>query len=144
MLARIILTTLFAAAPLSVQALTETTAQTGSNPDTTFLSRAPIDPGDQFVDIRVLRNFDETITLGTDRETGAALYPHRSVALSYRVDCVANRLAVSEWQMFGGNLATGQIVWNQKNSGKLGFIDAVNPEMRAVMRSACATNTVLR
>ncbi len=144
MLARIILTTLFASAPLSVQALTETAAQTGSNPDTTFLSRAPIDAGDQFVDIRVLRNFAETITLGTDPETGAALYPHRSVALSYKVDCDANRLAVSEWQMFGGNLATGQIVWNQKNSGKLGFIDAVNPEMRAVMRSACATNTVLR
>ncbi len=144
MLARIILTTLFAAAPLSVQALTETTAQTGSNPDTTFLSRAPIDPGDQFVDIRVLRNFAETITLGTDPETGAALYPHRSVALSYKVDCDANRLAVSEWQMFGGNLATGQIVWDQTNSGKLGFIEAVDAEMRAVMRSACATNTVLR
>ncbi len=144
MLARIILTTLFAAAPLSVQALTETAAQTGSNPDTTFFSRAPIDAGEQFVDIRVLRNFAETITLGTDPETGAALYPHRSVALSYKVDCDANRLAVSEWQMFGGNLATGQIVWDQTNSGKLGFIEAVDAEMRAVMRSACATNTVLR
>lgn len=145
MLTRIILTTLFAAAPIPVQAATESVALAGSNnSDITFVSRATTDTVDRYVDVQVLRNFADTTTLGNDSETGAPMYPHRSVTLTYKVDCDANRLAVSQWQMFAGNLATGQIVWDQKNTGRLGFIDAVNAEMRAVMRSACATNTVSR
>lgn len=142
MLARITLSALFIAIPLSVQAMTD--IQAGSNPETTFVNRAAADAAERYVDIRVLRNFADGNTLGTDPETGAAMYPHRSKTLSYKVDCIAKRLAVSQWQMFEGEFATGQVVWDQKNSGKLGFIDAVNGEMRAVMRTACVSNTVSR
>lgn len=145
MFARVILTTLFAIAPLHVQAAIESDALSGSNdPDTTFVSRAIANTDDPYVEVRVMRNFADTTTLGDDPVTGAPMYPHRSVTLNYKVDCDANRLAVGEWRMFAGNLATGQIIWDQTNSGSLAFIDAVNAEMRAVMRSACPTNTASR
>ena len=144
MFARIILATLFAAASVSVHAAPEWIWVAGTTSDTTFVSRSAINNETQHVDVQVMRNFAETVTLGNDPETGAPMYPHRSVTLTYKVDCDANRLAVSEWQMYDGNLATGQVIWYQKNVDRLGFIDAVNDEMRAVMRSACATNTVLR
>ena len=144
MFARIIFATLFAAASVSVHAAPEWVALADSESDTTFVNRAMMDQQGLYVDVQVLRNFADTVTLGDNPETGAPMYPHRSVTLTYTVDCEANRLAVSEWQMFDGNLATGELVWDQKNGSGLGFIPAVNPEMRAVMRSACATNTVLR
>lgn len=144
MFARIIFASLFAAASVSVHAAPEWVWVAGTTSDTTFVSRGAMNSDEQYVDIQVMRNFAETVTLGNDPQSGASMYPHRSVTLTYKVDCSANRLAVSEWQMFGGNLATGEAVWNQKNADRLGFIDAVNDEMRAVMRSACATNTVLR
>ncbi|UCH49082.1 MAG: hypothetical protein JSU95_04630 [Betaproteobacteria bacterium] len=129
---------------LSAHAAGEWVALADSNSDTTFVNRSAINRDGQTVDVQVLRNFAETVTLGNDPETGTPMYPHRSVTLTYKVDCDANRLAVSEWQMFDGNLATGGLVWDQKNGADLGFIPAVNAEMYAVMRSACATNTVLR
>ena len=148
MLARIILTALFAAAPLTVQGMTQSVAQSGADTDITFVSLTATDIADQnaaqYADIRVLRNFAATTSLGKDPETGTDIYPHRSVALTYKVDCDANRLAVSQWQMYAGTSATGKIVWDQQNTGRLGFIDAVNAEMRAVMRTACPTNTVSR
>lgn len=145
MFARVVLSMLFATAPLHVQAATESVALSGSNnPDTTFVSRATADSDSPYVDVRVMRDFADTTTLGNDPVTGASMYPHRSVTLNYKVDCSANRLAVSGWQMFAGNLASGQVVWKQKNTGRLGFIDAVNAEMRAVMQSACPTSTASR
>ena len=144
MFARIITATLFATASLSVHAAPEWNWVAGTTSDTTFVSRSAINNETLHVDVQVMRNFSETVTLGNNPETGAAMYPHRSVTLTYKVNCDANRLAVSEWQMFEGNLATGKVIWYQKNVDRLGFIDAVNDEMRAVMRSACATNTVLR
>lgn len=144
MFARIILATLFAAASVSVHAAPEWIWVAGTTSDTTFVSRSAINNETQHVDVQVMRNFAETVTLGNDPETGAPMYPHRSVTLTYKVDCDANRLAVSEWQMYDDNLAAGEVIWYQKNVDRLGFIDAVNDEMRAVMRSACATNTVLR
>lgn len=148
MIARLILSALFVAAPLTVQAMSESVAQFGGDTEMTFVSRTVADTTDQnearYVDIQVLRNFSATNSLGKDPETGSALYPHRSVTLSYKVDCDANRLAVSQWRMFAGTSATGTLVWNQQNTDRLGFIDAVNAEMRAVMRAACPTNTVSR
>jgi len=79
----------------------------------------------------VLRDFSEMITPGTDAETGDPIYPHRSIRLTYKVDCAANRLAMSEWQMFDGNLAQGQVIRDQKNvngvasNGVIHVIDTV-------------------
>ena len=144
MFARIILATLAISASLPVQAAPEWVALAGANADSTFMNRASINGEGQYVDVEVLRDFAETITLGNDSETGVPLYPHRSVRLTYKVDCAANRLAMSEWQMFDGNLAQGQVVWDQKNVNGLAFVAAVDAEMRAVLRSACATTTVAR
>ena len=145
MVARVFIAALFAASPLYVQAVTEPVVPADvSHSELTYVSRASTGTDGRYVDVQVLRNFAGTTTLGNDPETGAAMYPHRSVTLNYKVDCDANRLAVSEWQMFDGYLATGQIVWSQKNTERLGFVDAVNAEMSAVMRSACATSTVYR
>ncbi len=144
MFTRFIFATLALLASVSVQAAPEWVALAGTGSDSTFVNRTALDTDGRYVDVEVLRNFTETITLGSDPESGAPLYPHRSVTLSYKVDCAAARLAVSEWQMFEGNLASGKLVWNQNNAGSLAFLAPVNAEMRAVLRSACATNTVLR
>ena len=144
MFAWVIIATLGATASPSVQDVPEWIWVAGTTSNTTFVSRSAMNSDEQYVDVQVMRNFAETVTLGNDAESGAPMYPHRSVTLTYKVDCDDNRLAVSEWQMYDGNLATGQVIWYQKNVDRLGFIAAVNDEMRAVMRSACATNTVLR
>lgn len=150
MFARKFLATLFSATlPLTVQAASDPATEnwfelSGSNTNTTIVNRSTSGNLGRYVDVQVLRDFNETVTLGNDPATGVPRYPHRSVTLQYTVDCAASRLAVSEWQMFEGNLATGQIVWDQTNRNAQGFVPAVNAEMRAVMRSACATNTVSR
>ncbi|UCD68994.1 MAG: hypothetical protein JSW48_02520 [Betaproteobacteria bacterium] len=138
--ARIIIATLFAIASVSVHATPERVALAGSNSDTTFVNRAAVNNEVQYFDEQVLRNFAETITFSSNAKTGTPMCPHRSVTLTYKVDWDANRLVVGEWQTFDGNPATGQLVWNQKNVGRLDFSDAVDVKMR----TACATNTVLR
>ncbi len=127
-----------------VQAAAERDALTGANPDTTFIKLTAIAAEGRFVDVEVLRDFKDTVTLGTDAQSGAPLYPHRSVTLTYRVDCDASSLAVADWQMFDGNSGQGRRIWNQENRHGLAFLPPVNNEMRAVVRSACATRTVSR
>jgi hypothetical protein len=133
-----------AALTLSVQAATERVALSGSNPGSTLTKLSTVAPQGRFVEVEVLRDFADTVTLGRDAQSGAALYPHRSVTLTYRVDCETSTLAMAEWQMFEGNSGQGQMIWNQENRDGLAFIPAVNPEMDTVLRSACATSTVAR
>ena len=116
----------------------------GTNSDTTLLKRSTVAAEGRFVDVEVLRNFADTITLGSDAQSGAPLYPHRSVALTYKVDCATSTLAMAEWQMFEGNFGQGRLIWDQENRDGLAFVPAVDAEMRAVLRSACATTTVAR
>jgi hypothetical protein len=144
MFLRTALVTLMTTASFGVQAAPEWVALKGANSDATFVNPSSISAQGQFVDVEVLRDFAETITLGNDSKSGAPLYSHRSVTLTYKVDCATNRLAVTEWQMFDGNLGQGQVVWDQTNINGLAFVTAVNAEMRAVLRSACTTTTVWR
>jgi len=132
------------AAPLYVQAAPEWVALEGSDSNTTFVNQVSIDNRGQYVDVDVLRDFPELITLGNDSITNEPLYPHRSVTLNYKVDCASNRLAMNEWQMFEGNLAQGKVIWHQKNINGLAFVTAADSEMRAVLHVACATTTVSR
>ena len=129
---------------LGVQAATAPGALGNPDPATTFVKFAATTPQGSYVDVEVLRDYADTVTLGIDTESGAPLYAHRSVALTYRVDCTAGTLAVADWQMFDGNFGQGQVVWDQENHHGLAFLPAVNNEMRAVLRSACATTTVAR
>jgi len=112
--------------------------------DTSFLDHSSVIALGEYVDANVLRNFDETIVLGTDPVSGAQMYAHRSVKLNYRVDCESRRVALTGWTMFAGNFGGGEVVWANTNWGEPAFINAVDEETRAVMISACAINTASR
>ena len=144
MFATIVLAMVLATSPAYVQAAPKWVALEGSDSNTIFVNQVSTDRQDQYVDVEVLRDFPELITLGNDSITDEPLYPHRSVTLNYKVDCASNRLAMSEWQMFEGNLAQGKVIWHQKNIDGLAFMTAADSEMRAVLHLACATTTVLR
>ena len=141
---RTILASTALAASISVHAAPEWVALSDSMADASFIDRSSLSDTQRYVDVEVLRNFDEIITLGTDPVTGAEMYPHRSVTLDYRVDCDAGKIAMTSWKMFDGNFANGDVVWAATNYGKPAFIDAVDDETRSVLRTACATNTAAR
>lgn len=132
-----------AALSFGVQAATESNPLSAPSSATTLVRSAAATP-ERYVDVEVLRDFADTVTLGNHPKSGAPLYAHRSVTLTYRVDCAAGTLAVADWQMFDGNFGQGQVIWNQQNHHGLAFVPAVNNEMRAVMRSACTTTTAAR
>lgn len=112
--------------------------------DASFIDRSSINPNGMIVNVNVLRNFDQTITLGNDPVTGAPMYSHRSVRLQYVVDCESGKLAISNWKMFDGNFANGNVVWTDSNWGYPQFTVATDGESRAVMASACAAALALR
>jgi hypothetical protein len=109
-----------------------------------FLDRSSINTNGQYVDVEILRNYDESIVLGNDPVSGAPMYAHRSVELSYAVDCEARNVALTGWKMFDGNFGNGHVVWADTNWGKPTFIRASDEESRAVMISACATELAAR
>lgn len=107
--------------------------------DTSFLDHSSYVLEGRYVDVDVMRNFDETVVLGNDPESGAPMYSHRSVKLSYVVDCKARELSLTGWKMFDGNFGNGEIVWADTHWGELNFVRATDEESRAVLISACAT-----
>ena len=110
-----------------------------STADASFIDHSSIVPEGKYVDINVLRNFDETIVLGNDPVTGAPMYSHRSVKLAYVVDCEVREVALTNWKMFDGNFGSGEVVWADTNWGELDFTPAHDEESRSVLISACAT-----
>ena len=104
-----------------------------------FLDRSSINTEGEYVDVEVLRNYDETIVLGNDPVSGEPMYAHRSVELSYAVDCEARKVALTGWKMYDGNLGNGNVVWADTNWGKPTFVRVSDDESRAIMISACAT-----
>lgn len=110
-----------------------------STADASFIDHSSFSLEGKHVDVEVLRNFDETVVLGNDPESGAPMYSHRSVKLAYVVDCEARKVALSNWQMFDGNFGNGEVVWADTNWGELDFTPAHDEESRSVLISACAT-----
>jgi hypothetical protein len=138
---------IFAAAmafSLSATAAPQWAAVSGNNADDTFVDSASYSSQGHLVDVDVLRIFDEQIALGNDPETGEAVYPHRSVKLTYKVNCDARTIAISEWTMFDGSFGDGDVVWDVKVQDTFAFTRANDEETRAVMRSTCATTTASR
>lgn len=145
MITRAILASALLAASISATAAApEWTVLDGNNADYTFFDSASFVKRGQFVEVDVLRNFNEVITLGNDPDTGEAMYPHRSVKLTYKVDCDKGATAMRDWKMFGGSFGNGEVVWADKSWGKPAFNSANDDETRAVVRSTCATNTASR
>jgi hypothetical protein len=129
---------------LSAAAAPQWAAVSGNNADDTFVDRSSYFSQGDLVDVGVLRIFDEQIALGNDPETGKAVYPHRSVKLTYKVNCDAGTIAMSEWTMFDGSFGDGEVVWDVQVQDELAFTGANDEETRAVMRSTCATTTASR
>ena len=132
------------AASISALAAPQWTAVAGNNADDTFVDRSSFTSQGHLIDVDVLRIFDEPVTLGNDADTGEAMYPHRSVKLTYKVNCGTGTIAMSQWTMFDEHFGNGQVVWDHKVQGKLAFTRANDEETRSVLRSTCATNTASR
>lgn len=127
-----------------VHAVPNWVALTDSMADASFIDRAASTSQQRYVDVEVLRNFDQTVVLGNDPASGDALYPHQSVQLRYRVDCGASKLAMTGWKMFDRKFAEGNVIWAIRNQGEPAFLDAVDDESRAVLRTTCTTYTASR
>ncbi|UCD68119.1 MAG: hypothetical protein JSW48_15265 [Betaproteobacteria bacterium] len=116
----------------------------GDIANSTYLDKASVAKHGDFMRADVLRNYDEVITLGNDPVTGADMYPHRSVKVTYHVDCGSGMVAMTSWKMFEGSLGNGEVVWADKLWGKPNLTSANDAETRDVLRSTCATKSVSR
>jgi hypothetical protein len=92
----------------------------------------------------ILRNYPQTIDLGSDPVTGTPWYTHRSVKVQYAVDCVKGLLALNAWQMHSGNFADGAVVWADRYHGPLAYAAPALAEEKAALAAACGTKTALR
>jgi len=147
MFAKAIFSAVFLAATIpaaAADAAPEWIYMTGNNADNTFVDSRSFQKEGNAVEVDVLRNFNKTITLGNDPVTDAVMYPHRSVKVTYKVDCATGSIAMSGWTMYAGNLGNGEAVWADKAWGKLAYTAANDDETRAVLSSSCATNTASR
>lgn len=144
MMKQTLLATVALAASVSVNAAPRWVELPYSIADSSFLDHSSAIVHGEYVDVNVLRNFDDTVVLGTDPVTGADMYSHRSVKLSYRVNCDSLKLSLTGWEMYEGNFGNGDVVWADTNWGKPAYVAAVDDETRAVLISACAINTASR
>jgi len=144
MIKRSILASLALATSVAANAAPKWVELPHSMADTSFLDHSSVISQGDYADVNVLRNFDNTIVVGNDPVSGAAMYSHRSVKLSYRVNCDSRKVALTGWEMYGGNFGSGQVVWANTNRGTPAFVAAVDEETRAVMISACAINIASR
>jgi hypothetical protein len=108
-----------------------------ANNDIALLEAAAVTTAGELVKVRVLRNYDDLVTLGDDPTTRQALYPHRSVALGYLANCEAGKVALDSWQMFSGNSGQGPTVWADRAEA-LEFLPASSAEELAALRGACS------
>jgi hypothetical protein len=144
MITRTVLASLALAASLSANAAPKWVELPYSMADASFLDHSSAVVQGQYVDVNVLRNFDDTVVLGSDPDSGAEMYSHRSVKLHYRVDCDSRKLSLSGWEMFEGNFGDGNVVWATTTWGEPAYLAAADDETRAVLSSACAINTASR
>ena len=139
MFKRTFLTVVAFAVSASVHAAPQWVELPHSLADASFLDRSSINTEGKYVDVEILRNYEETIDLGSDPVSGKAMYVHRSVEVTYAVDCESRKVALTGWKLFDGNFGNGDVVWADTNWGNPAFINASDAETRAVMISACAT-----
>jgi hypothetical protein len=144
MIARSIFASVVLATSISVNAAPQWSVLAGNNADHTFFDSASLAMKGDFVEVDVLRNFNEAITLGNDPETGAPMYTHRSVKVTYTVACDNGAIAMRAWQMFDGSFGNGKVVWADQNWGTPALTAANDDETRSVVGSICPTNTASR
>lgn len=104
-----------------------------------YLDRASVATKGGDMSVRVLRNYEQLVTLGSDPETKEAWYPHRSVKLNYVANCDSGKVALEGWQMFSGNFGDGDTVWADRQFGVPTFVTPSSSEESSVLSAACAT-----
>jgi hypothetical protein len=114
-----------------------------TEPGSAFLDRSTISPAGDDMAVRVMRNHDDTITMGTDPETARPMYPHRSVQITYLVNCKAKTLAFYKWKMYSGNFGEGEVVWADEHPGALVYARPEGSEEKFAIGSACAVRAAL-
>ncbi|HUU73695.1 MAG TPA: surface-adhesin E family protein [Burkholderiales bacterium] len=144
MIYRSLFTAIALSASISANAAPEWTLVAGNVGDQTFLDSSSVEKRGDVVQVEVLRNYDQIITLGNDPVTGDEMYAHRSVKLTYQVDCGKGLIAMSGWKMFEGSHANGDVVWADQTWGNQNFTNTNDDETRSVVRSTCAINTAAR
>jgi hypothetical protein len=114
-----------------------------TEPGSAFLDRSTISPAGDAMAVRVMRNHDDTITMGSDPETGRPMYPHRSAQIAYLVDCKATTLALYKWKMYSGNFGEGEVVWADEHPGAPIYVRPESSEEKFAIGSACAVRAAL-
>ena len=141
---RLVLAVAVLSASVSAHAAPEWSLVAGNIGDQTFLDTGSFQKDGDIVQVNVLRSYDETIPLGNDPVTGDEMYAHRSVKLTYQVDCEKGMIAMSGWKMFEGTHGNGNVVWTDQTWGKQRFTKSNDAQTRSVVRSTCTTNIASR
>jgi hypothetical protein len=94
----------------------------------------------------VERNYDEIVTLGQNATTGKDMYPHRSVAIQYAVNCSEGTLSLAAWRMFSGPRGEGILIWSGRHASRTGDAGyaAVTDEERGAIATACQATAAAR
>jgi len=98
--------------------------------------------GDGNKSIWIQREYAGEISLGVDPETGARIYPHRSVRVLYSVDCAKGKLNMTAWKLFSQPGGQGAVVWMDQLEGPLAERRYVprSEEERSVVGEVCDNN----
>ena len=110
-----------------------------SGQDAVMLDMASVTKVGDLVNVRVLRNYEQLITLGNDPTTNEMLYPHRSVKLGYLANCESGQLSLASWQMFSGNFGNGETIWADKEQGAPAFMAPSSLEESSALNAACSS-----
>jgi hypothetical protein len=86
----------------------------------------------------VVRNYADTVTLGTHVPTGVPMYPHRSARIEYAVSCAEGQIAMRGWQLYSGPDGKGQVVWGDRDYGQVALEAPQSEEERNVVAKWCA------
>jgi hypothetical protein len=124
---------------LSVSAAPDWTKVTNVSLGTVFLDRASVTSAGEFVRVRILRNYDQLVTLGNDPVTNETWYPHRSVKLDYLANCETGKVALESWQMYSKGFGNGELVWADREPGSPSFLIPSNNEESSALIATCSS-----
>ena len=98
--------------------------------------------GDQMT-VRLMRSYTDSVDLGVDATTQEPLYTHRSVKVTYRVDCAKGTIAMDSWQMYSGNYGDGELVWADRQASTAAFVSPESVEEKFAVTNACNNSSVV-
>lgn len=110
-----------------------------SSDASSYLDVASVSSRGGLVNLQLLRNYEQLVTLGDDPTTNEVIYPHRSVKLGYLADCESGKLSLSSWQMFSGHFGRGETVWTDQEHGAPAFMAPSSAEELSALNAACSS-----